>query len=65
MYRSSGFMTSKVEIDDTHPLCVVFSTFLFPHQAGHAIMLMHVDLFFLPSEPLLPPSPNIVSIKIE
>lgn len=46
MYRSSGFMTSRVEMDDTRPLCVVLSTFLFPRQAGHAIMLMHVDLLF-------------------
>lgn len=37
-------MTSRQEVTSQHPLCVVFSSFLFTGQASRTIMLMYVSL---------------------
>lgn len=40
-------MISRVESDITHPLCLLFSNFLFTAQAGQAVMFVYVKLLIL------------------
>lgn len=64
MYRPSRVTTSKVESDVTGALCVLSSSFMFTGQAGHVLMLVHVNLLFLSAPPLRTPldaNDNIVN----
>lgn len=45
MYGPSVVTTSS---DITDALCVLFCSFMFTGRAGHVLMLVHVNLLFLP-----------------